>query len=110
VAKEIRIIQFDQNEVLLGAQNFVTGRSRNPNAPPIARVTLIAGNDGVMGELHSAGPGAAGENSGVIQEKDFLSAMLLFCKQKRIRLPMRAVKQLEMNGASLMLSITIPSR
>jgi hypothetical protein len=39
-----------------------------------------------------------------------LVAMLLFCSRKRIRLPMRSTKQLEMHGATVLLRITIPSR
>ncbi len=73
-------------------------------------MTFAEGNDGVRGHLYSSLPGGESENNGVIEEADMPSAMLLFCSRKRIRLPIRAVEWLEMNGSALMPRVTVPSR
>jgi len=41
---------------------------------------------------------------------DMLLAMLLFCSRKRIPLPIRSGKRLELNGSALLLKITVQPR
>ncbi len=106
--KEVRVIQFEQHEVLLAAQTFMSERSGSRDTAAIVHVTFTQGSDGVMGELHSLRPGEP--NNRIMSAEDMLVAMLLFCSRKRIPLPIRSAKRLELHGSSLILKITVPSR
>ncbi len=106
--KEVRVIQFEQHEVLSAAQTFMTERSGLRDSSAIVHVSFTQGNDGVMGELHSIRSGE--ENHRIMSAEDMLVAMLLYCSRKRIPLPIRSAKRLELHGTSLLLKITVPSR
>ncbi len=110
MAWEVRVIQFDEEDVLTAAQDFMAVRNGNKDQSTIIHVACTATKDGVKGRLRSTRPEGGGANNGLISADDMLVAMLLFCSRKRIRLPIRAVKQLEMHGSTVLLRITIPSR
>ncbi len=108
MAKEVRIIQFEQQEVVAATQAFVSQRTNSRDTAAITYVTLAPDNDGVRGELHS-GRDPEG-NSRTMSGDDMLVAMLLFCSRKRIPLPIRSAKRLELNGSALLLKITVQPR
>jgi len=110
LAWEVRVIQFDEEEVLKAVQDFMATRNGNKDPSTIIHVSCMATKDGVEGKLRSTRTDGGGENNGLITAEDMLVAMLLLCSYKRIRLPIRAVKTLEMHGSTVLLRMTIPSR
>jgi len=110
LAWEVRVVQFDEEEVLTAVQDFMTARNGNKDPSTIIHVACTATKGGVEGKLRSTRSDGGGKNNGLITAEDMLVAMLLLCSRKRIRLPIRAVKTLEMHGSTVLLRMTIPVR
>lgn len=103
MAKEIRFILFDIEEVRAAVTEFLAKRTNVRIGNDVAKVELGQGEEGPFGKVHFLP--ALRLEARAIRTVDLLEAVLTYCARRRIPLPLRGTKTLEITEDNLVLSI-----
>ncbi len=107
--REIRYIIFTDEEVERAVIALLTKVHRQFDPRHVRATTISHASDGTLVcivSLHADSPYQRLE----VSAPDLMSAMLLYCRERNIPLPVRADKHLEITGSGFSLVATIRSR
>ncbi len=100
---EVRFVMFQPEEVRAAVIEYLARRLQYRVDLDIARVELGPAEDGPQGRIHFRK--ALGLPVKLLRSADLLEAMLAYCHARRIPMPLRGLKGLEITDSNLVMSI-----